>query len=287
MLQRFWSQFQPMQSGIALSLWWQVGLLAISLAAYPFDRRLIMGVNPWLKPIRFETSVAIFLLTIGLLLAHLGQAYAATSAARVWREAASLTGWTIGIAMIFENTLIAIQSARGLRSHMNYATALDTGIFGVMALFILFNTLALAALLILYVGPKSGWGWPAAVTAGARLGLVILIWGSVEGVAMVIRKQHLVGTPDNGEGVPFLNWSTTHGDLRIAHFFGLHAIQLLMLLGYLISRTRIPRLLQTTTVTLVALAYMAGCYWLYRTALQGRSPLPYIVDLKSDSGATE
>ncbi len=287
MLQRVLSLFQPMHPGIALSLWWQVGLLAISLAAYPFDRRLIMGVNPWLKPMKFEISVMIFLLTTGLLLAHLEQTNAATNLGTAWRQAASVAGWTIGISMIFENTLIALQSARGLRSHMNYATAFDTGVFGVMALFILLNTLALAALLVLYLGPKSGLAWPAAVTAGARLGLAILIWGSVEGVAMVTRQQHLVGTPDNGEGVPFLNWSTTHGDLRIAHFFGLHAIQFLMLLGYLISRTRIPRLLQTTTVTAVALAYMAGCYWLYRTALQGQSPLPSTVQLRSESGAIE
>lgn len=286
-MQRFSSLFQPMHSGIALSLSWQAGLLAISLAAYPFDRRLIMGVNPWLKPLKFEISVAIFLLTIGLLLAHLEQMYAATNPGTAWRQAASLTGWTIGIAMIFENTLIALQSARGLRSHMNYTTVFDTGIFGIMAVFILLNTLALAALLVLYLGPESHLGWPSAVITGARLGLAILIWGSIEGVAMVIRKQHLVGTPDNGEGVPFLNWSTTHGDLRIAHFFGVHAIQILMLLGYLVSRTRIPRILQTTAVTTVALAYMAGCYWLYRTALQGRSPLPYIVHRRSDSAATE
>lgn len=33
MLQRVLSLFQPMHPGIALSLWWQAGLLAISLAA--------------------------------------------------------------------------------------------------------------------------------------------------------------------------------------------------------------------------------------------------------------
>ncbi len=70
----------------------------------------------------------------------------------------------------------------------------------------------------------------------------------------VTRQQHLVGGPDSGGGIPFLNWSTTYGDLRIAHFSALHAIQIFMLLGLWLSTTRITRNAQVAIESL-------GCWW--------------------------
>src|SRR3712207_8251223 len=82
------------------------------------------------------------------------------------------------------------------------------------------------------------------------------------GVVMVVLNGHAVGVPDGGPGLPLVGWSTTGGDLRIAHFVGMHALQALPLLAAVLIA--VQRFDERTRVSLVR---VAGAAWTGLTVL--------------------
>ena len=181
--------------------------------------------------------------------------------------------------MVIENTIIALQSLRGVRSHMNVTTLTDGLLFGTMGLFIALNTVLIGWVLSLWlltrkaVRPSVAWG--------VGLGLIFQLAAAAEGVRIIMNSGHVVGpidavagarirqhiALDGGPGLPFLNWSTNHGDLRVAHFFALHALQLLPLAALLLAATRLRDRVQVALVCVVTLAYAAGVWWTFAQAL--------------------
>ena len=80
--------------------------------------------------------------------------------------------------------------------------------------------------------------------------------------------RHTVGAPDGGTGLPGVGWSTQHGDLRIPHFFGMHAFQIVPALGWLLTRRR--RSKQVEIVFATAASYLTLLAILMWQALRGQ-----------------
>jgi hypothetical protein len=261
-------------SGVRFGLWWQAALLALSAGALPFDRRHVLGLNPWVKPIKFELSVMVFLATMALILRALG------STGR-WPRTRAWIGWGLGLCMVVENSIIALQSLRGVRSHMNVTTLTDGLLFGAMGLFIVLNTGLVGWVFALWLMTQKT--VRAAVAWGVGWGLAFQLAAAAEGVRMVMNSGHVVGpidaaaghamrqhiALDGGPGLPFLNWSTMHGDLRVAHFFALHALQLLPVVALLLAETGLRERVQVALVWVVAGVYAAGVWWTFAQAMNG------------------
>lgn len=202
-----------------------VGLVVVTLLSIS-DNRLILGINPWIKPMKFFISVTIFLWTIAWFMPD-------TEPDLVKR---ALVRWTIGTAMVIENTLIVVQAARGTTSHFNATTPLDLAIFNIMGIFITVSTIAV--MLFWWILRRDTPPARAGYLFGVRFGVLIFIIASViPGFLMVANNAHSIPGPDGGPGLPFVNWSIEKGDVRTAHFFGMHAMQALPLLGFLLDRT--------------------------------------------------
>lgn len=149
------------------------------------------------------------------------------------------------VAWGIELVLITLQAARGAPSHFNVTTGTDTAIFAVMgvtATILWLSNIVVAGLVL--ADRHLDRVWSTAILAG--LGLAILGMAlaflmpfqdaELQGAGFLLQGAHAVAVADGGPGLPLLNWSTEGGDLRAAHFVGLHGLQVMPLLALLTAR---------------------------------------------------
>lgn len=198
----------------------------ICLVLMQVDEKQVLNVSRWLKPMKFYFAVGLMILTMGWLLHYL------SDPKKIRRYSRMLV-----FTMFFENGLILLQGIRNTTSHYNVKTTFDMWVFNLMGIFILIFTITCIRICISFFRQKefsisSSYCW------GIRLGLLFFIIFSVEGGLMLSLMNHTVGAPDGDAGLPLVNWSKDHGDLRIPHFFGIHSLQIVPLLGYYVAKSK-------------------------------------------------
>jgi hypothetical protein len=224
----------------------------------------IQGVHPALKPLKFAVSIAVFLPTMGLVLARLSVA----------PQTRALLAWLFASTMVVEMVIIVAQALRGTTSHFNAKGRRNAASWSLMVWAIVAASAGLFAVAVLasarpLVGSE-GRELDPLMAAAWRAGLWLLALSPVSGFAMGSRMRHSVGGDDGGPGLPIVNWSVSHGDLRVAHFFSLHAVQVLPLLAWALLRASVAPAVRVGILAVVAAALVVACAGTLAQALAGR-----------------
>lgn len=249
---------------------------AVCLVGLVVDPRTILGAPAWAKPLKFSLSILLYAVTWAWLIAHLPR----------WRTLARQLGTVVAVALVVEQALIVWAAATGTTSHFNVSNSVHVIVWGVMAVAIttLYLCTFVTSIALFFLRLPT-----PAMTIAVRAGAVIALGGI--GVAFLmtgptptqltapdgIVGAHSVGIADGGPGLPLLGWSTVGGDYRVAHFVGMHALQVLPLVALLLAGAgpHLPWLAQPTTqvriVVVVASAWAAGTVLLTVQAAIGES----------------
>lgn len=223
--------------------WNGIIMVVLTITMIPLlflDTRTLLGVNLWIKPIKFTISLGIY------------------SFSTVWILERFLADWkhnrktqmVLTITSVIEIVLITIQAARGESSHFNVSSTWNQIVFSVMGTSIsIFWLFHLAMILPVFKQKLIS----KVVKESLLWGLVIAGFGMIIGFFMTqprpeqleLMKQgifqasgsHNFGKGEPGQGLYFFGWSTVIGDMRVPHFFGMHLMQVFFVLAaYLLSK---------------------------------------------------
>jgi len=248
-------------------------VLAGTMVGLVVDPRLITGAPAWLKPAKFAASIALYTATLAWFFTFIPE----------WTRTRRLIGWGTAAAMVIEMAIIGSQAWRGTTSHFNRATPYDAILFGIMGLTIVAQTLSSIAVAVALWRQRFddlSMGW------ALRLGMTVTIVGALSGglmtrptatqltaaragQTMTVSGAHTVGGPDGGAGLPGTGWSREHGDLRVPHFLGLHAMQVLPVFAVLLARRRLPRQMRAQLTVIAGVSYATLFVILVIQALRG------------------
>lgn len=256
------SEAHPTAKRTRFVLWWHgtflmLGLFVVTVVLWIIDPRQLNGVSVWAKPLKFESSVALYFVTLALLAAYLPEGIRNKAS---WKYA---TRFAV-VAGVFEVIYIFLQAARGRTSHYNNSTPVESVMYGLMGL---------GALTLVAVSFYLGWLlyrdyrrekndiFKLASAYGLMIGSVLTL---IVAGAMSSGTTHFAGTPAvDAVRIPVLGWVLSGGDLRIPHFFATHVMQFLPLYGLVLQGKAMTVTRARKNVTNFSLVYSGAVLILF------------------------
>jgi len=203
--------------------WMNVIAAVICITMSLSDNTIVAGINAWIKPVKFYLSIAIFSWTMAWYLEYLLQP----------KKTIAYSLMVI-IVMSFEMFVITWQASHGRLSHFNIKTPFYSLLFIMMGIAITLLVIWTAYITYLFF-QKKDFKKPIHYIWAIRIALIIFVIYSFEGGLMAQQLSHSVGGADGADGLPLVKWNREYGDLRVAHFFGMHALQVIPLVAYYVT----------------------------------------------------
>jgi len=183
----------------------------------------VYNVNAWYKPFKFAFSTFLFAWAMAWYCYYLPNFNL------------KLFNWSVIILLGFEIFYIAFQANKGQLSHYNLSTPVYSALYSMMALAASAVTIYTAYVGLLFF-TNSFPELPNYYLWAIRFGIILFVIFSFEGFAMGSRLNHSVGALNDNSSWFIIGWSKTVGDLRVAHFIGMHALQVLPVLSFYVFK---------------------------------------------------
>lgn len=247
-----------------------VSLLAIvpCLIAMALDVRTVNDISVWVKPTKFLVSFVVYYATLAWVFGYLPASASATPAGRFVVRGPLLVG-------AFESVWLLSAAVAGVPAHFNFASppwAVAYGVAGLGALVMI--TAILVQGLMVARSPHASLA-PAVRTA-LVLGAVIAFGATlVTAGFMSAGSGHWVGgPPSDANGLALMGWARDGGDLRVAHFFALHAQQAIPIMGMVLATVAGARAVQL--VWAGSAVYLGLIAFTFVQALRGQPFLAFL-----------
>jgi hypothetical protein len=239
-------------------------LLAVLPVAFAIllDDRQVNGINIWIKPAKFLVSLAIYYGSLAWFHGYLSDEQRRSKLGR------ALVGIPIAVGLL-EMTWLLVTAALGVASHFNRTAPIyevSYALAGLGATTLMVVVLIMGIRIARTKEPRLPEGFRLSLLLGSVLSFVATM---VTAGYLAAGNGHWVGgTPTDAGGLPILGWSRTGGDLRVAHFFAMHALQVVPLLGGLVVTwgPKRPR----AAVWVLATLYASFIAFTFVQALSGR-----------------
>lgn len=244
----------------------------VALLLFVIDPRELLGVSIWEKPLKFLISATLYSATFSWLFTFVEKG----------KSLASKMGNLIAVMLLVELAVIVGMASVGSTSHFNVSTPFNIAVWSLMASAI---TAVWVATFLLSIGLWNSRRMSDDLRLAVRWGIALGLAGMGIAFTMTppqpqqilpenwvgVAGAHTVGAADGGPGLPFFGWSTEAGDLRISHFLGLHALQVLPLVAAVVTVIFATHLVRRAIITGAAVAYALLIVFTYVQALLGET----------------
>jgi len=262
-MDKFW---QHKQSDFAAAGVFFTLSLLLTLPALAIETRLFDGMNVWIKPIKFQISLAVYFLTLAYFARWADPALLRNKKFQLYTK-------IVVLVALFEIVWITGAAMFSVASHYSQDNLFMMGIYTAMGLFAVTLTtpcIVLGRSILKYADQRLDPAMRWMIGASLVLSFVLTI---IAAGTLSSGTSHHIGTVQTGAQLPILGWSREVGDLRIAHFFGLHAMHVLPLLAIPALGMKTP-INRKRVVMLISILYVAFVVFVFVQALFGMPLIP-------------